>query len=171
MEILRFVFEQLCLIFFISHIPITILVDSQAIIPREHFPLFARNMLDDFLRDFKDPLMTPPLEIWFKSFIYSELVFQFPMFFVGVYAFAKRSNAPWIRILLIMYGSFVVATMVPILTVLATHREEGYNPYACVGFYAPYMIFPAAVALFMAHSDTPFTSSTLTKNPSKLKDR
>ena len=44
---------------------------------------------------------------------------------------AARRN--WIRIPGIIYGSFVVATMVPILTVLATHQTPGYDPAVVTG--------------------------------------
>ena len=57
MSTLRVAFDYLIIVFFVSHIPITLLVDSQGVFPREWYPNFARNMLDDFIRDFKDPLV------------------------------------------------------------------------------------------------------------------
>lgn len=57
MGILRTVFDAIVLIFFVTHIPITLLVDSQALFPREWYPKFANKMMDDFLRDYKDPLV------------------------------------------------------------------------------------------------------------------
>jgi hypothetical protein len=57
MGVLRSLFDNLCILFFISHIPITLLVDSQGVFPRDLYPRFARDMLDDFIRDYNDPLV------------------------------------------------------------------------------------------------------------------
>lgn len=57
MGALRAAFDWLVIVFFVTHIPITILVDSQAIFPAEWYPRFARNMLQQFLKDYKDPLV------------------------------------------------------------------------------------------------------------------
>lgn len=54
--------------------------------------------------------MTPPLEPWFKSFVWTEVTVQLAFFFVGAYAFITRKN--WVRIPAIIYGTFVVASMV-----------------------------------------------------------
>lgn len=99
--------------------------------------------------------MTPPIEPWFKSFVWSEVLVQLPFFFVGAYAFATRKN--WIRIPAIIYGSFVCATMVPILTVLATHRAAGYKPGALIAFYMPYLVVPALLVMVMAGTPQPFS--------------
>ena len=50
--------------------------------------------------------------------------------------FAERRN--WIRIPAIAYGSFVSATMVPILTELAFHKAPFYNPAVVVAFYGEF---------------------------------
>lgn len=57
MTTLRTAFDYLVIVFFLSHIPVTLLVDSQGVFPRELYPQFARTMLDNFNRDFKDPLV------------------------------------------------------------------------------------------------------------------
>jgi hypothetical protein len=57
MGFLRSTFDVVFILYFVSHIPITLLVDSQGVFPRDGYPQFARDMLDNFLRDFKDPLV------------------------------------------------------------------------------------------------------------------
>lgn len=57
---LRSAFDVLVIIFFLTHIPITMLVDSQALFPRSMYPSSATKMMDDFLRDFGDPLVRRP---------------------------------------------------------------------------------------------------------------
>lgn len=52
---------------------------------------------------------------------------------VLLFCCAERCN--WIRIPVIIYGSFVVATLVPILAELATHSAPGYNAAIVTAFY------------------------------------
>lgn len=98
--------------------------------------------------------MSPPLEIWFQSFVWTEVLFQLPFFCVATYALVLRRN--WIRIPAIIYGSFVCATMVPILTVLATTKAPGYNPLPVIAFYSPYFVVPACLVAYMAVNEHPF---------------
>jgi len=49
------------------------------------------NMTVTYSKTFKDPfLLDPPA--WFQSFIYCELLLQFPFFFVASYAFWKGTE-------------------------------------------------------------------------------
>jgi fructose-specific phosphotransferase system IIC component len=101
--------------------------------------------------------MTPPLAPWFKALVYSEVFLQLPFFFVGAYAFLARKN--WIRIPAIIYGSFVVATMVPILAALGAHEAPGYAATPLVAFYLPYLLIPAALVGVMAANERPFAAA------------
>jgi len=56
----------------------------------------------------------------------------------------------WIRVPAAIYGGFVCATMVPILTVLATHTGvPGYQSTPLLAMYAPYAIVPGILAIHM----------------------
>ncbi|KAG7670360.1 putative Sigma intracellular receptor 2 [Nannochloris sp. 'desiccata'] len=145
----------------------TTLVDSQGVFPRDGYPQFARDMLDNFIRDFKDPLMTAPLAPWFKALVWSEVLVQFPFFFVGAYAFITRKN--WIRIPAIIYGSFVTATMIPIMGALAAHDAPGYNKVAVIGFYMPYLVIPALLVVVMAANVKPFATGKTNKTAGRRK--
>ena len=71
--------------FLLSHIPITILLDSQSIIPRELYPDFAKRLLDFWIDTSQDPLVsTNPT--WFKALVWCELCIQLPYFFLATYA-------------------------------------------------------------------------------------
>lgn len=109
--------------------------------------------------------MTAPLLPWFKALVWSEVFVQFPFFFVGAYAFITKKN--WIRIPAIIYGSFVTATMVPILGALAAHTGPGYNKVAVIGFYLPYLIIPALLVVVMAANPKPFTNGSAGKRKAK----
>ena len=84
------------------------------------------------------------LPTWFRALCISELALQLPFFFVGAYGIARRRD--WVRIPAILYGSFVSATMVPILAELAAHDEPGYQRGVLLSFYLPYLLFPGAMA-------------------------
>ena len=45
------------IIFFVSHIPVTMLVDSQVVLPEKWFPQGAKDMLQDFIVKYRDPLV------------------------------------------------------------------------------------------------------------------
>jgi len=66
------------LIYFLTHIPITLLVDLQAVFG-QHYPLYLQDIITWYVATFKDHLMRDP-PVWFQSFIMAELVFQLPFF-------------------------------------------------------------------------------------------
>jgi hypothetical protein len=73
------------LIFFISHIPITILVDGQAVFSRL-YPSSFLNLVAWYSDLFGDVLMrrsTDNNKDWFASLVLCELLFQIPFFFVA----------------------------------------------------------------------------------------
>eukprot|EP00035_Acanthoeca_spectabilis_P005550 m.115106 g.115106 ORF g.115106 m.115106 type:complete len:127 (-) comp13076_c0_seq2:376-756(-) len=72
------VLDWLLLGFFASHIPITILIDSQAVFPRSVYPQGATDLVDWYAHEFHDPYMEAgrPIQWWFTSFVVCELLFQ-----------------------------------------------------------------------------------------------
>ena len=80
--------------YFITHVPTSLLVDAQCVLPPGNFPQAARDALAYHLETFKDPLMgTCPA--WLRSIIWCELALQVPFFILATYAFCARKN--WIR--------------------------------------------------------------------------
>lgn len=55
-----------------------------------------------------------------------------------------------------MYGSFVTATMFPILAELWAHDGPGYKRGVVLSFYAPYLVMPLLIVLKTAFSPYPF---------------
>ena len=78
--------------FFASHIPITFLIDGQALLSPAFYPKFARDALDWYTSTFQDHLMQRPHDLWFKSMVACELLFQVPFFIVAVYALWTPGN-------------------------------------------------------------------------------
>jgi len=111
--------------------------------------------------------MSPPRDVWFVSLIWTEILLQLPFFFLATWAFLVGKN--WIRVPAVAYGSFVCATMVPILTSLVMHEEEGYNALAVALMYVPYVVMPGILVLVMGKEQEPFSGSLLQEKKEKEK--
>eukprot|EP00124_Ichthyophonus_hoferi_P000303 Ihof_evm29s10 gene=Ihof_evmTU29s10 len=103
-------------VFMLTHIPISLLIDGQAIAPATWHPAWARNVVDLYVQEFQDPyLRNPP--VWFKSFVWCELTVQLLLLIPGVIGLIKRKN--WARDICIIYGAHVATTVVPIIAEVA----------------------------------------------------
>lgn len=79
------------LIFFISHIPVSILIDGQGALASS-YPHLLTDVVRWYTDFFGDVLMkrAPSLEtVWFSSLIFCELLFQLPFFFVASWILLK----------------------------------------------------------------------------------
>ncbi|ELK01824.1 sigma intracellular receptor 2 [Pteropus alecto] len=154
--------EWLLGLFFLFHIPITLLLDLQVVLPRELYPFELRNLLKWYAKEFKDPLLQDP-PTWFKSFMYCELVFQLPFFPVATYAFFK-GGCKWIRTPAIIYSVHVMSLVIPILSTFLfedfseANGFKGQGPktfherLTLISFYAPYFLIPLMLLFFMLRS-------------------
>ena len=166
-------FEAACLGFLASHIPITLLVDGQALLPAALYTWGPRDALSWYLGWSRDPLMgAPPL--WFRAVIAGELTLQVPFFFAALAAFfAARaggagSDIRWLRVPAIAYGAHTATTMIPILATCALADAPGLGPReraVLVAIYLPYLIMPLAILWRAAVSETVFQFSTAATKP------
>ena len=139
-EVLGPVARAAYLLYFASHIPITMLIDAQAAIDHRHFPEFAQALLDWHIRVNGDILMGAP-KLWFRSVVWVEICLQLPFFFVAVKAVYDRDEAAF-RTPFIVYGAHTATTMIPIL------GEIGGSTRLTL-IYLPYLLFPlGCVVLF-----------------------
>lgn len=139
-------FDYLALGYLISHIPITLFVDGQALIPSSWYPGAVPKMLSWYVGWSHDPLMDPVngQPLWFKSIISAELFLQVPYFLMAVYAWLTSSN--WIRIPTIVYGAHTATTLIPILATIALHADLTNEQKAMlVAIYIPYLLMPLAL--------------------------
>lgn len=104
----------LFLFYFVTHIPITILFDMQPLLHGTYlnYPKALLQMNADFIRDFEDPFLGKP-PLYFVCFTYCEIFLQLPFFFIAIWALLRGSN--WIRIPMIIYGTHVATTCIPLL--------------------------------------------------------
>lgn len=144
-EILRIVF----LIYFITHIPITLCIDLQGAFP-EFYPKVLTDVFQWYLEQYNDVVMANP-QPWLKSFLYCELLFQFPYFFAVTYGLLFRKN--WIRIPSIAYGAHVSTTVVPIIAeVVQTAAMTEQQKINLLAVYSPYLLIPLTLMLTMCFS-------------------
>ncbi|XP_076453388.1 sigma intracellular receptor 2-like [Babylonia areolata] len=138
-------------IYFLTHIPIAIFVDSQALFPARFYPQQLVDLKNWYCREFRDPMMMDPPP-WFRSFCVCEMTVQLPFFFVASYAFFKgAAKARWIRIPLIVYSSHVATTLITIFFHNLTY-DFSQSPYpsprtmeerlTLCSIYSPYFIVP-----------------------------
>ncbi|XP_073340258.1 sigma intracellular receptor 2 [Pagrus major] len=171
------VLEIIFFFYFASHIPITLFIDLQALLPGHVFPQPLRHLLKWYAAEFKDPMMLDPPE-WFKSFIYCEAVLQMPFFPVAAYAFLK-GGCKWIRTPAIVYSAHVATTLVPILGHILFYQfpvEPHAGPQTLqermllVSIYAPYLLVPLLLLFTMLLSST-YNSPSKSGNTSAKKKK
>ncbi|KAJ8042623.1 Sigma intracellular receptor 2 [Holothuria leucospilota] len=153
---LRFL-EWLFFIYFATHIPATLFINSQALLPLSIYPQSAIEAVDWYSLTYKDAMVRNG-PAWYKSSILIELLIQLPFFFVASYAFYKGGQR-WIRIPVIIYSSHVTTTVYYMLAEwyfgdFGQDREfpgpESISERSIVSmFYLPYFIIPLIMLIFM----------------------
>ncbi|KAL8199279.1 UNVERIFIED_CONTAM: hypothetical protein K2H54_039158 [Gekko kuhli] len=147
--------ERLFALYFLAHIPVTLLLDAQALSSRFHPPPLAE-VLGWYTASFKDPLMAQ-CPAWFKSFIYCEVFLQLPFFPVAAYAFWK-GNCKWIRTPAIIYATHVATTLVPLLAHFVFHDFSDSKPAGpqmwherlwLLAVYSPYLLISLLLLMTM----------------------
>ncbi|CAN9511118.1 unnamed protein product [Ophioblennius macclurei] len=172
------VLEIIFFCYFLSHIPITLFIDLQALLPADLYPQQAKDLLRWYAEAFKDPMVLDPPD-WFRSFILCEALLQGPFFPVAAYAFLK-GGCKWIRTPAIVYSAHVATTLVPILAhILFFQFPEKPHPgpqtpqerWLLVSIYAPYLLVPVLLLLTMLLSSTYSGFASAGSQASKVKKR
>ncbi|XP_005092164.1 sigma intracellular receptor 2 [Aplysia californica] len=152
---LRFADAVFCF-YFVSHIPIVLLVDLQALLPEEYFPKSVVAMKDDYCREFRDPmLMDPPG--WYQSLILCTVFIKLPFTVFALYGYLKGARqCPWLRIPSILYGCHVATMLIPVFGHTLTHDfSKGKFPgprnmherLVLIGMFSPHLLLPLWIML------------------------
>ncbi|KAG7093985.1 hypothetical protein E1B28_007615 [Marasmius oreades] len=146
-------------LFFAFHIPISLLLDFNAIYPPKFTPAALTSLQMWYLEFTQDPLMVGIASgkgatelMWFHSFIYMELLFQLPTFVLGIRGLTK--NSPKIYPLLCLYGASTATTTLPCLL----HVTQAFHANAIttaqfsilISGYVPFLVIPLTMAIDMA---------------------
>lgn len=141
--------DWVLLLFFASHIPITIFIDGQYIIETYggvKYPPVFHSLLEFHVKTNYDGIVASN-EPWFQGLIFSELFLQLPFFFYAVYSIWTRNNS--FRIPAIVYSSHVCTTLIPIFA--QVWIGDNYLSYGLDTFekkailtliYLPYLLIP-----------------------------
>lgn len=140
-------------IYFVTHIPITMFVDCQVLFG-PFYPKVLKDLLKWYIDTYNDQLVASK-PTWFVAVVWAEALFQLPFFFVATYGLLMKRN--WIRIPSILYGSHVATTVWAIIPEMLLHPDiTGSQKQMLFGFYFPYFLIPLILALYMAFHPVPF---------------
>ncbi|KAI6074465.1 Transmembrane protein 97 [Aix galericulata] len=152
--------ERLFALYFVSHVPISLLIDLQPLLPAAHlYPRSLTELLEWYAVTFRDPMMMQPPE-WFKAFMYCEAFLQMPFFPIAAYAFIK-GGCKWIRTPAIIYSTHVATSLVAILAHILFHdfsKSEHLGPRTqqerliLLSIYIPYLLIPLLILFTMLYS-------------------
>lgn len=153
--------------FFASHIPATLIIDSQAAFPGLH-PQIFKDLLSWYTELFNDGLMKSPYETWFRSIVFGELIFQLPFFFYALYGMfypSKVDGKGLYRSLCMIYGAHTSTTLIPILACHAFNPDATLMQKAAViSIYLPYLVFPLWLTIICIFSNDILLSSKSKKS-------
>ena len=138
----------LLLSYFITHIPITLLVDAQ-IVFGELYPVPLQALFAWYVTSFGDIVLRESC-LWLKSFIYSEVALQLPFFFYAVDALWNHTEQDkTFSVCALAYGVHVATTVLPIIsTILFSDEIQGEGErWTLVAIYLPYFGIPLFLAL------------------------
>ncbi|KAG0165128.1 Transmembrane protein 97 [Apophysomyces sp. BC1034] len=135
--------------YFAWHIPTTIVIDLQALLPAWVFPQAFKDLLAMYIQMYRDPFMGAQTPMpWFVSFIVCEALTQFPFFFYACYGI--RKDSPHVRLPLLVYGAHVMTTVIPIVAELAFNQSYNLTTSelnSLLAFYVPYFIIPFLIVV------------------------
>jgi hypothetical protein len=156
-------------IFFLIHIPSTLLVDCQTIWPKGLFPKFLQDIPFWYVGMSGDPLVGRVMGIlgdgsdlaWFNSFLYLEALFQLPVFVLGANGLWRDSRG--IYGLLALYGASTATTTLACIAMIidvpttsaATLAQKvisitSEQRVLLLFSYVPFFIIPLCIGVDMA---------------------
>lgn len=145
--------DRFYLVYLLIHIPITILIDSNIVVPIEYAFEISKKILNFHIETNHDFLLRER-PIWFQIFGLIELVFQLPLFFYCSYhIYLQKSKTYYIY--MIIYGFNAAFTTFVCLGV--TYFEGhlyGLTPsqvFNLIAIYVPYLLIPLLIMVDYSH--------------------
>ncbi|XP_061460864.1 sigma intracellular receptor 2 [Rhineura floridana] len=151
--------EWIFAFYFLTHIPVTVLLDMQLLLGPLFYPPSLTEFRTWYVTKFKDPIMLEPPS-WFTPFMFCEAFLQLPFFPVAAYAFWK-GNCKWIRIPAIIYATHVITTLLPILAYILLNDflsckypspQTVQERVTLFAVYSPYLVIPCLILCVMLFS-------------------
>ncbi|KAF9915705.1 Transmembrane protein 97 [Lobosporangium transversale] len=137
-------------IYFVTHIPTTILMDIVPLYPSFMKPYVQPlvQFTEYYVDTYKDPFIADRSLIWFNTFLHMEGLIQLPIFFFAAWGLYhnKRSIALWICV----YAAHVITTVLPCIATLnfGTAKDFPFHitdkqKLFLISLYTPWFLFPA----------------------------
>lgn len=136
--------DKFYLAYLLVHIPVSILVDSNLIVPRQYQwgPSLA---LFDWHKQTNHDFLLDQLPLWLQVFGAIELLFQTPLFVYCLYAiWSNRSRRHWPWLAVYGFNAFLT-TLVCLVYVVVEGPLNGLLKMQCIlllGIYIPYCLIP-----------------------------
>ncbi|XP_051151880.1 uncharacterized protein LOC127265904 [Andrographis paniculata] len=134
------VVDAALLVFFAVVAVVAPLIDGQTCLPVDYFPPFVVELKRWYAHEYGDYLVSEKPH-FFVGLVWLELLFQWPLALLSVYAIA--AGKPWFATTSLMYGASTVTSMVAILTELSLSNRASDK---LLQMYFPFLGF-AIVAL------------------------
>ncbi|KAJ1561540.1 hypothetical protein HK405_003604 [Cladochytrium tenue] len=143
-------------LFFLSHIPVTLLIGTQSLLPASFFPAGLRGGVAWWAQASGDPWLSAiaagrSLPAWWVGVTFVEVAFQLPWFvwyvvrhFSGSSA-SSSSASPAARAAVIVYCVECMTSLVPILAELVIGQPQltDFQRVTVIGAYLPFFVAPA----------------------------
>ncbi|KAF7302056.1 putative membrane protein [Mycena indigotica] len=139
--------------FFVSHIFASLCIDFQPLYPTTLVPSLLRDFAGWYIRSSNDPLLksafghTEPL-VWFQSFLFLEVAFQFPLFFVAARGLWNDSQQIYIPML--VYAASTATTVWPCLMTIVSSNVAPHEQAMLLSSYVPFFVIPLVMTIDMA---------------------
>ncbi|KAJ7625504.1 transmembrane protein 6/97 [Roridomyces roridus] len=142
-------------IFFVMHIFASLCVDFQPLYPPALVPSGLRQLAEWYLTTSNDPLLKSAFglsddpRIWFKSFLFLEVFFQFPTFFIAARGLWNDSQKTYLLIL--VYAASTATTVwACVATIIATPGLAADELGMLLSSYIPFCVIPLIMTVDMA---------------------
>ncbi|KAJ3806545.1 transmembrane protein 6/97 [Lentinula lateritia] len=144
--------------FFLNHIPASILLDFQKFYPKAYVPTLILRMRQWWINISADPLVAAAARgddllhgelVWFGCFAWLELLFQFPVFILGMRGLWNGSRS--IYVLMLAYGASTATTVLPCIVYFLQERHNmtSSQRLMLLSSYVPFFLVPLLMAVDM----------------------
>lgn len=156
-------FECFLFLYFLTHIPITLFIDSQSVYPWI-FPQdgFLRRLVLDHVERNEDHLIDAQRS-WFVGIATAECLVQFPFFWFALYSLWTRRNTRNTKIAFLMYGAHTATTLIPQFFEMWHYNGFGasistFNRIYLTCLYGIYFVTPMGIVVkFWMYFDQPWS--------------
>ncbi|ODV96054.1 hypothetical protein PACTADRAFT_2356 [Pachysolen tannophilus NRRL Y-2460] len=147
--------DRFYFLYYLIHIPITVLIDSTLVIPKEFQLELQKTILSFHISSNNDFLLAGDVELWLKIFGLIEILFQLPFFIYYCITFLKKKFSvtvtpnPKLYVCNLIYGfNASLTTLVCLFYVYFKGPENGLTNGEVINLifvYFPTFLIPAII--------------------------